>query len=581
MKKSKSQKLQDLPDVHVAITYSTVYDDYLTVDPASIIKDIPTIAMLHFVIQLQNKVLYALSDTITQRQMVHTLAGALTNKEERKKVWCFIREQKFPFLISCDTTLLFFRLALSNYVPLEDGDDIELYADEEAAVYKALLYCNQIWTDKPLENNNIEEMMKHYPMGLTKLSVRMDLPIVEFKLYKDFRTQLYKAFKFFEFCESDPVYSTYLPYFYRDHNVKHWKEYLLMLFNFFSSSLSSQYISVDKNHKNVLTFFDQFLVNVNDPALSNIWKNGNGLNYLRDHFLIPIVEGTYLLLNANLLVDKIYQGMKFDFFKTLKSNNLQNSKGKKFSNYPDFNSELGQVYSEPKLLYPILNKIYQGKADKTFEGESLKAIFGDSEPDYYLRVGNALYLFEHKDLTLGDLIKKSNNTDEIIQQILERICYDGTDSKGNYKRKGGGQLLNTINEIVNNHVLDADDSGVANVKYIYPIIVTTDTAFSALGVNGLCVYEVNNIIQKKGYKFGECFVSIPIVVDIDTIIKMAYDLHVGRLDLGQELNRYLVSNAYNMAPFNTFMIDKRFRGKPATKEELSFLFEGMIPDDEE
>ena len=127
MKKPKSQKLQNLPAVHVAITYSTVYDDYLSVDPTSIIKDIPTLAMLHFIIQLQNKVLYALSDTKTQRQMVLTLAGALTNKEERKNVWRFLREQKFPFLISCDTTLLFFRLALSNYVPLEEGDEIELY----------------------------------------------------------------------------------------------------------------------------------------------------------------------------------------------------------------------------------------------------------------------------------------------------------------------------------------------------------------------------------------------------------------------------------------------------------------------
>lgn len=327
MKKSKSQKLQNLPDVHVAITYSTVYDDYLSVDPTSIIKDIPTLAMLHFVIQLQNKVLYALSDTKTQRQMVLTLAGALTNKEERKNVWRFLREQKFPFLISCDTTLLFFRLALSNYVPLEEGGEIELYEDEKEAVYKALLYCNQKWTDKPIENNNIGEIMND-PMGLTKLSVRIDLPIVEFKLYKDFRTQLYKAFKFFEFCESNSVYSTYLTYFYHDHNVKHWKEYLLMLFNFFSSSLSGQYISVDKNHKDILTFFDQFLIDVNDPVLANIWNHDNGLNYLRDHFLMPIEEGTYLLLNANLLVDKIYQGMKFDFFKTLKSNNLQNSKGK-------------------------------------------------------------------------------------------------------------------------------------------------------------------------------------------------------------------------------------------------------------
>lgn len=62
-----------LPDVHVAISYSVLYRDYDTVNPYLFIKDIPTLALLNFVVTLQNRVLYAVSDYTTQKQMIREM----------------------------------------------------------------------------------------------------------------------------------------------------------------------------------------------------------------------------------------------------------------------------------------------------------------------------------------------------------------------------------------------------------------------------------------------------------------------------------------------------------------------------
>lgn len=572
-------KNQALPDVHVAISYDVIYNDYKTVDPASFIKDIPTLPLLHFIVRLQNEVLYAVSDYKTQRQMIKDMCPWLDVKA-RRKAWDFQKKQDRPLLMTCDTAFYFFRLALANYVPMEsDDNELELCQDEMEGVYRAILYCNQLWTDIGWSDEDAANYKTTTdPLFMAKLSMRVDLPVVEFKLYKDFRTQFYKAMCFFKFCENDNTFKTYLPYFYADHKVKNWKEYLLRLFNFFSCSLKGQYIKFNNAiiQKADIEFFDQYTIDVNCDEVKTLWTDSKAMGYLRDHFLVQVSADTYLLLNANLLVDKMYQGMKFDFFRTIKKNKLKNPQGNKYSDYPHFNSVLGQLFSEPKMLYPFLHKCYDGVADILLEGEYLKSKGIVGEPDFYLRQGDTLFLFEHKDLTLGDQIKFSKDVKMMQQEILERVCYDGIDSKGEYKRKGGGQLLLTISEMQNNHTLDAFDPDIQKIKKICPIVVSTDTAFSALGVNAIAVQEFDNIRKKNNYKLGNVFVSNPIIIDFDTLIRLGYGLSTGKYDLWNIIWSYLLDNSFNLAPFSTYVIDKILRNQHVNEAENKFLFSELF-----
>lgn len=581
MKPHKNPIHSALPDVQVAISYSVLYRDYDTVNPYLFIKDIPTLALLNFVVTLQNRVLYAVSDYTAQKQMIREMCPCL-DATARRKAWQFQKNHNMPLLMSCDTSFLMFRLALSNYVPFEPDDDmLDLCQDEMEGAYKAILYCNQKWTDIGWPYNCSSKInLAEDPLSFAKISLRVDLPIVELKLYKDFRVQFYKAIQFFKFCEADPIFSTYLPTFYSDHKTKNWRDYLSQIFLFLEASLKKQYISVDDPDdfllKSALSFFGQFVIDPKDGILKGLWTGDQGMAYLRDHFLLRVSDKIYLLLNVNLLVDKMYQGMKFDFFRSIKEHGLLTKDGKKYINYPHFNSVLGEVFSEPKMLYPFLHKCFDGVAEKLIEGETLKANGMKGAPDFYMREEDILFLFEYKDLTLGDSVKFSQNEEIMKQQILERICYDGIDSTGKYKRKGGGQLLATIDDLLNKHSFDQYDENVSLIKKICPIIITTDSAFSSLGVNALVIEAFNKIKNEKGYKFGGVFVSVPVIVDLDSLIKLGYMFSIKEINLWGVIYNYLVDNKFGIAPFSAYVMDSILKHHTMTKEEHNFLFAEMF-----
>ena len=56
--------------------------------------------------------------------------------------------------------------------------------------------------------------------------------------------------------------------------------------------------------------------------------------------------------------------------------------------------------------------------------------------------------------------------------------------------------------------------------------MTTDSAFSSLGVNAIVIAAFNKILNEKGYKFGDVFLSVPVIIDFDTLIKLGYMLSI-------------------------------------------------------
>ena len=120
-------------------------------------------------------------------------------------------------------------------------------------------------------------------------------------------------------------------------------------------------------------------------------------------------------------------------------------------------------------------------------------------------------------MTLGDKIKYSDNIDFIRNELLDRLCrFDEPDSKGKIGNKGAGQLHYAINNIYENNLLAGLDDDLESIKNIYPIIIVTDTAFSAIGVNALVIEKYAEItirapIDKK------VFIHIPTIIDVDTL----------------------------------------------------------------
>ena len=564
IKKYIKKVMQQKPIAFVAIGYDNVYDDFTNVNPLKILEGIPTIAILKYVVEDYSSIFYAQSNESAQRNLIYKFCTYLPIKT-RQRIWKFIRNTEADghhvFLYEAIGCRMLYRLALQTYTPLNENDDIELCENEYEPLFKAILYCNKLWTDQQL-------LQKQCP--LSEILLKIDIPIVENKQYKDYRTQLYKAYRFFSFCEKDVLFRTYLPYFIQDKNVENWGEYIMLLFNGYFYSIKDCIIPHGNNSEN--KFLSQFLIDTDDTTLATLWDIGNkGFEYFYNHFLYMMPNGDFLLLDANLLIDKLYQGLKFDLFQTIQKHCLLNKKGKHYKDISEFNSTLGTIFSERHLLYELIDKIYNKSNIIKFTGEELKAAGIEGEPDYYLRIEDDLFLIEYKDLIFPDSLRYSDNIDDIKQGIINRLCLDD-----GIKRKGGGQLLFNIDRILNHNLMDNIDIRWKSVKRIFPLIVTTDRAFSAMGVN-FCVIESFDQIMKRKYSFKQpVLIFKPVILNIDSLIILSYRLNKSILQLSDVLYDYIMLNWKNISSFDNYVYDKYKESKTDLTGSIHFLLEDLV-----
>ena len=554
----KSSSKQNDPKTIVGIGYKDICDDYDNVDIHSLLVDIPTVSLLNFVIKQNNRVIYSFSSSDKQRQILHETCKYLDG-DTRKKVHKFMSQHPWISYIDSTGCILFMGLALQNFT-LHAPDDTELSIcqDEYEAVFKAMIYCNQRWIDEQAEG--IRALSNP---SREDISMLIDLPIVEFKQHKDFIFQLYKACCFFDFCEQSPKYLDDLKTFCAQRAVSHWKEYLLKLFGFLKASIKSPYIKLPKGTlEDLSSFFDQYIINIEDCG--NLWEGHNALQYFRDHFLLKVSPDTYLLINANFLIDKFYQGMRFDFFKALEGTSS------KYKNYPDFSNCLSQDFSESNLFWRLIKQIYNENQDALIlTGEDFRQQGITAEPDLYLRIGNRLFLFEYKDVTLGDSIKYSHDISSVKKGICDRICRYGK------PRKGAGQLLYNIERFFTTDLMRDMDPGIDKVSIVYPIIVTTDRSFSAIGVNRFVIQEFSEWM--KSPLSIPCLVTVPIIMELDTLILCADMLHEGVLTLHDLLDEYIQTD--KLASLAAYVNDTHLKGKVWSKSDLKFLFGDFFEDE--
>ena len=516
---------------------------------------IPTVSALDMIVELQNHTIFAFSDIEAHKQDLQSMRQYLET-EARQRLDTLLASHDAVLLFITAGCFLFYKLALECY----DPGSRRLTEKEKMRVYKAYLCCNQYWTDKTSKNLNTKDLVGIY--------IRSDLPIVEFKLHKDFLVQIYKAKEFFNFCEQDELFKPFLTWFYEDHKVKDWKEYLLNWLNFLYCTLNNRWISLEEKKSAIeIAFFDQYAACPSDCG--ELWRHDDQY-YLRNHMLYSPQRGLYLLLNHNLMVDKFYQGMKMDFADTVLCHSGLNDNGKLIKDKRDFNSLVGSRISESKLFYSLMHKSFDGHYDVICEGDAMKPIFNnEAEPDFYLRRGSHIFLFEYKDITLGDSVKYSDDIEYIKKEIVRRIC------KGSCSdRKGGGQLLYSINAIVNEKKMRELDAEAEKADIIFPIIVTTDRAFSAMGINYLIIPEFAKLAGE--YELNSAQIAPVVIFDYDVLFMLCNQLHEGVLDLENILTEYAkkLLNSPNgidfISSFYTFAYDS-YRLEEKTEEQLQYV----------
>jgi hypothetical protein len=197
-----------------------------------------------------------------------------------------------------------------------------------------------------------------------------------------------------------------------------------------------------------------------------------------------------------------------------------------------------------------------------------------AEPDYYIRDGSKVFMFEFKDVLMNWEVKQSRNVWSIKEAIINKF----EKSKAG-QNKGISQLKNSITNFKKGVYLEAKvDEINPDSATIYPVLVHTDLTLEAYGVNRFINERFKDLFKEidlRRYRIKKVT-----VLHLDTLIQLQDFFRSGRLKLATCINAYLdyisrkdpVSENF---PFDEFV--KYYLGKKNRKNRTPIQdFENII-----
>ena len=322
---------------------------------------------------------------------------------------------------------------------------------------------------------------------------------------REFIRQVVKCMAFFEFAAKDEMFSKLLPTFLRDYGITKWEQYPLAflsvvaltgfkegIVNFDNLRTTSQE-SCRKAIDRVSVAYDKIITKKENPDYKAF----------RERPMIKISDKEYFISNVGFTIGKIYDSLYFQFLDYYIKNG---GSGKKFLQH------YTTAFSEGKLLSQTIKKICANKNNVTLDDPACSAINSkvSSPPDFYIRSGNVVILFELKDIKMKAWTREYGSVEDYASFFYEHLVSDG-------KRKIGiGQLLRQIRRIKTcDFVWDKECPQDCR---IYPVIVLADYRQTTSGLKNL----LNIWMREEASKEHVLLDNVGSVILMDLATLMVY-----------------------------------------------------------
>lgn len=410
-----------------------------------------------------------------------------------------IREK--PILVSREASLRLAEIILSNRNELIEENKNDDRDTDEINLLKAFLVINKQVNSKQNLTASADNFEKLVDMSIAMTFSRSDLGIFEnndLEFGKLIYATIIRFELLIEFLQSKEEYSYLEKDLYLYFSQKSSKEVSKQMKYLFGKLLELKVKNGFKfkiDDKDSLSFLNSLVSNeiIEDEDFTN----------LRNYPIYKISENTFSIIDFFFVVDKFYKSVKFILKSSFHKHNNLPAKDRTFFEF--FNTK----FSEDFLMKRVLDKIF----DKPYFVKKTDLGNQDNEPDYYVRYNKKVFLFENKDVLIAKDIKSSGDIEKINGVIKSKFF------EVNNKPIGVGQLITSIQQIVeNNFIFDDYVNNQKNIT-VYPILLINDRIFEILGINyRLNQWYLEKIKEKLGDKYNPDFIKPLTIIDIDTLI---------------------------------------------------------------
>lgn len=406
------------------------------------------------------------------------------------------------------------------------GENLNDNATFQLVIFDWLLIINNTTTQTPNCPENMDENLKLAYSALLNMSSYNDFTNIN--VTANFILQCHKSRFLFDFLDNHDNLRRMRELYLKKLGCKCWEEYIFVLTKLFildyQNKLPTTRIVLEENHPSFhhdKKILDQFAFSSSDKIPYE--ENVDFISF-RNQPLIRFEENTYWIVDNNFLANRLYRSL---FFEIKKQNDLIEKRYK----LSDFFQFFTTKFSEETLFYNVMKHIIGKKSYIHYSGAEMRnnGIFG--EPDYYIRNGNNIFLFEFKDSLYRKEDKVECDYENVKSSIEKKLV-----SKENGKPSAIEQLCNSISLILNDKF--QMDLGIRSNKVkIYPILVVGDSTFTNVGMNYILNDYFKTEISKKNIENTN--IRPLILVSIDSLILYQFDFEEKNLKLRSVLESYL------------------------------------------
>lgn len=434
-------------------------------------------------------------------------------------------------------------LILIEYI-LENHNDIDVEVLESKDDFSNLFIAYLICCDERIKysSENLMNIKDAESQVLHHLPEQLKINDIIFP--KDYRVEFIRFYSFMIFCKEDPEFKEYLNLFLEENKIEKWEDYLIFILDTYLKIVTNKDGASNLIQINPNTYYGKKFLDSMSVDIKNFKRTPDFIG-LRSKPVYNYGNNLYSIISSKFFIDKMFQSFLFDFASILKGKS-------KIKNYPQLKQLVGERFTEKYLFYEIMKGCFSNNYKKLFSGEVLKRTLVDGEPDFYIRKGKNIFLFEFKDVMLSADIKNCGHLERINNEILQKFELSTSN-----KPKGITQLLNVIENKLSSILNEYDNFEVLDKLNVYPIVIYQDSNFDIEGVR----YLLNNrfsLLKKDRVISEDYLIKDFIMLPLETLIKLEDYFNDGTIILNDLIDNYIIetkkSEQNKLLPFNKYVM---------------------------
>jgi hypothetical protein len=424
----------------------------------------------------------------------------------------------------------------------------------EQDTFKAYVLLNQITiTERDIMSNQIREDNN---LTLTAAQVLLQIcfhnnDIINYRVDKLYECQFKRALFYFDFLSEREDCQALLEAFYAFYKVTDYKDYLKRLFGITHSVLmmdKESHVEIHLEEQESMAFIDKHVASV-DESITEV-----DFLKVRSNPLYKFEEDKYRIISPLFTIEMIYNGL---FFRLKAINNQLPNRDK----VPGFYNLKTYQFSEQYVLSKLLKEIYGNRYIQK-SGSELDGVM-DGAPDYYMRNGKYIHVYESKDILISKESKQSFDYRDLENELKIKLLENERGSA-----KAVKQLVETIRKILNSEAVYDSNIPLARVQ-IFPVLILHYRMFNAAGLNSVInTWFVEELAGLEELGLDISRVHDLVIIDIETLMFNKDALINRKITIQKALLEY----EKNYLRFNL----ANARPRPRSQEEVTKLLENSL-----